>query len=315
MLALMLGGCATTPPLERAAIDRSAIELTEVPFHPQQRYQCGPAALATVLGWSGAAVTPEQLVARLYVPERQGSLPPEVQAQARQHGRLGYQLAGSLDALLDELAAGHPVMVLQNLGLSWWPRWHYAVVVGHDPVRREFVLRSGTQRRQLMSEAAFARSWALARHWALVVLPPGRVPASADPAGYLRAAFALEGAAGDEAAARAYWAGLERWPADPGLSLALSHVLHRAGHLAGADRALRSAIRGGAESGMLLNNLAWLLVEQRRWDEAEAAAASAITYGGQFLAEYRDTLAQIRCQRAGGGCSQVLAEGASAPRP
>ena len=82
-LALSLGGCASSPPLEPLAAGRDAVELSDVPFHPQERYQCGPAALATVLGWSGVAVSPEELVARLYVPARQGSLQPEVQAQAQ----------------------------------------------------------------------------------------------------------------------------------------------------------------------------------------------------------------------------------------
>jgi hypothetical protein len=34
--------------------------------------------------------------------------------------------------LCEEVAAGHPVIVLQNIGLSWYLVWHYAVVVGYD---------------------------------------------------------------------------------------------------------------------------------------------------------------------------------------
>ena len=36
-------------------------ELEAVPFFPQKAYQCGPAALATVLGAAGFAVTPDEL--------------------------------------------------------------------------------------------------------------------------------------------------------------------------------------------------------------------------------------------------------------
>jgi hypothetical protein len=34
-------------------------EVTEVPFFPQTGNDCGPAALAMVLGWSGGAARPE----------------------------------------------------------------------------------------------------------------------------------------------------------------------------------------------------------------------------------------------------------------
>src|SRR2546422_3737218 len=36
----------------------------------------------------------------------------------------------TLSDLLAEVAAGHPVLVFQNLGLHWIPRWHFAVAVG-----------------------------------------------------------------------------------------------------------------------------------------------------------------------------------------
>src|SRR3569623_1363896 len=124
-----------------------AVELDAVPFFPQERYQCGPAALATVLAWSGAAVTADQLVPQVYLPARQGSLQPELLAAARRYQRLPYVLEPDLAALLREVGAGHPVLVLQNLGLSWAPRWHNAVVVGYDLARDEVVLRSGAGRR------------------------------------------------------------------------------------------------------------------------------------------------------------------------
>jgi hypothetical protein len=33
---------------------------------------------------------------------------------------------------LREVAAGNPVLVLQNLSFAWAPVWHYAVVMGYD---------------------------------------------------------------------------------------------------------------------------------------------------------------------------------------
>ena len=66
-LLAVLAGCAQLVPQTVAlrsgwpAGVPERVEWTGVPFFPQVDYQCGPAALATVLGYSGVKVTPEQL--------------------------------------------------------------------------------------------------------------------------------------------------------------------------------------------------------------------------------------------------------------
>ena len=87
------------------------------PFFPQEEYQCGPAALATALVSAGAQTTPEALVPQVYVPERKGSFQVEMLAAARRHGMVSYALAPKFEDLLREIAAGTPVIVLQNLGI------------------------------------------------------------------------------------------------------------------------------------------------------------------------------------------------------
>jgi hypothetical protein len=98
----------------------------------------------------------------------------------------------ALDALLAEVAAGHPVLVLQNLGLDWLPRWHYAVVIGYDLERQELVLRSGTERRRITPFGVFLNTWDRAERWGIVVLPPQTLPARARPGPWLEAASGLE---------------------------------------------------------------------------------------------------------------------------
>ena len=126
--------------------------LDTVPFFPQQAYQCGPAAMAMVLGWSGLPVTPDNLVDEVYTPGRLGSLQPNLIAAARRRGRLAYPFNGP-QPLLAELAAGHPVVVLQNLGTATYPAWHYAVVVGRDRSTDQILLHSGTRARHQIGRA------------------------------------------------------------------------------------------------------------------------------------------------------------------
>ena len=143
---LVLAGCTSLGP---APPEDPRRELTDVPFFPQTAYQCGPAALATVLGATGIDTTPEALAPLVYIPGRKGSLQVEMLAAARRHGRVAVVLAPEFADLRTELDAGRPVLVLQNLGALGIRRWHFAVVVGYDAERDALILRSGTRRRHV----------------------------------------------------------------------------------------------------------------------------------------------------------------------
>lgn len=302
-LPLLLAGCASSGPGISAAElhGRPAVELTEVPFYPQERYQCGPAALAMTLDWSGSAVGPQTLTDRLYIPARQGSLQPELLAQARQQQRLAYRIPPQPQALLDELAAGHPVLVLQNLGLRWWPVWHYAVVIGYEPDTRSLLLHSGTVRRHQMALTTFLHTWARGGNWGIVTLKPGSVPASAEPGPYLAAAYDLEAASWGPQALLAYAAGVARWPSHAGLRLALANAHYAQGRVQEAAAVLQQGLDAGAVAPANYNNLALLLAELEDWAAAETAAREAVRLGGAKAGPYRATLGRI-CQQRPGGC-------------
>ena len=78
---MLAGSCVTRGPLLESS--SRVVELDATPFFPQARNECGPAALATVLGASLVAVTPEELEKRVYLPGRRGSLQIEMQAAPR----------------------------------------------------------------------------------------------------------------------------------------------------------------------------------------------------------------------------------------
>ena len=124
-------------------------------------------------------MTPQDLTPQVYLPGLAGSLQVEMLAATRRNGLLAYELAPKLDDLLAEVAAGSPAVVLQNLALSWYPVWHYSVVVGYDLEREEIILRSGLERRQALSLTTFEHTWESAGYWAMLALPPGRMPRTA----------------------------------------------------------------------------------------------------------------------------------------
>jgi hypothetical protein len=280
LLLVLLAGCAT-PPQTRQLLQTpgdtlpARVELAETPFFPQQQYQCGPAALATVLAAHGIGVTPDELVERVYVPALQGSLREEITATARDYGMLVYPLRASLADLLGETAHGNPVLVFQNLGLPLLPKWHFAVVTGYDLSTREILLRSGTTRRWRTSLGTFERTWARGNYWALVILPAGQIPASAVPASYLAAARDLEVTGRTGAAGSAYRAATERWPDLPAGWLAWGNNLYSAGQFRQSEAAFRMATVLAPADARAWNNLAYALLQNACATEAQQAAACA----------------------------------------
>lgn len=300
--ALLLAGCAT--PLQSTRLATSEypdpVELTDVPFYPQEDYQCGPAALAMALDSVGMTVTPDALTPEIYTPARHGSLQVEMLAGARRHGAIPYLLNPVLTDLLAEVAAGHPVVVLQNLGLSWYTKWHYAVVVGFDLAHDQMVLHSGLEARHLVPLATFERTWRRAGYWAIVVLPPGRLPKTAEETRYLQAVVPLERLERWSDAATAYRAAAVRWPDSLGAQLGLGNSRYALHDLAGAEQAYRAAVARHPDAAVAFNNLAQALADQGRWDDAEAAVNHALALGGPYADTYRATADEIRTRRTGG---------------
>lgn len=205
----MLGGCQSRAPLPDMASSEQQVE--DVPFFPQEDYQCGPAALATVLGHAGVPVSDSELVDEVWLPSRQGSLAMELVAAARARERLVYPVNTS-EALFASLDAGLPVLVMQNLALPRWPQWHFAVVTGYREDGRSVILNTDTREAHAQAWNRFVRTWARADRQGWILPAPGTLPTFAEPLATVQALQDLSGSAGHTAAA-AYWpAAAERWP-------------------------------------------------------------------------------------------------------
>lgn len=295
--ALVSAGCSINPDWQLAREgDPPGTLLLDTPFHPQTEYQCGPAALATVLGASGVEVAPEALVSQVYLPGREGSLQLELVAATRRAGRIPYAIDPEPEALLDELRAGRPVLVLQNLLVRTVPRWHYAVVVGADAGANRLVLNSGTEQGLEMPAPKFLRTWDWAGRWGLLSLRPGELPARADPVRYLAAVADFEQVAGSAAAAPAYQAALEHWPAEPRTHLAAGNQAYAAGELATAAGHYRDGLALAPADPVLGNNYASVLGELGCRAEAIAAldaTLQAYPAEGRWQSELEATRREI----------------------
>lgn len=289
MGAIALTACSLQPqPLP----EDSRKELTAVPFFPQTVHQCGPAALATVLDYSGVPTSPDELVGEVYIPERQGSLQIELLSATRRHERLPFVIQPDLDALRAEIAAGLPVLVLQDLGALWMHRWHYAVVIGYEPVDKVFILRSGTERRRHESLKRFAYSWDRAGRWGMLVLPAGVLPASATPEQYARALSEAVGRIAPNDITKNFDAAVARWDNSPTLLFAAANDAYAGQAFAQAESLYRRVLALEAGHVAARNNLATLLLDRGCVTAGQREAALALSIAAPadpFLKALRDT--------------------------
>lgn len=299
LCTLLLSACAATGVREvtqNKQLPRQA-ELINTPFYPQTLYQCGPAALATALNAVQISVTPEQLTPEVYIPSREGSLQIEMLAAARRHGALAVQIPPKLDAVIQEIVAGHVVVVMQNLGLSWAPSWHYAVVVGYDLNQEKIWLRSGTFKRFEMTLSSFQRTWARSEYWAFVALQPGQLPASAEVESVVTALIAFEKTANKQARLLAYQAAVMRWPEHLILLMGLGNAAYYANDLTAAAAAFQQAVDKHPTAAAAYNNLANVLLAQGHAVQAEKVAQQGLKVVGedaQLTAQLKQTLTEIK---------------------
>ena len=239
LAAVALGaGCAARGPLlmvPAAGLPPEA-ELVHTPFFPDTAYHCGPAALAMVLAERGLPILPADLVQQVFLPARQGSLQLEMLGAARRAGVVPVRIPGELPVLLAEIAAGNPVVVLQNLGLAARPVWHYAVAIGYSLLRREIVLRSGPQHRQRLELGVFESTWADGDRWSFVVMPVGVWPATVEVQQVVDACIGFERVAPPDDALRTYSSAVQQWPDELALRIGLGNTAYASGnHILAAD--------------------------------------------------------------------------------
>lgn len=285
---------SSTPRLQP---DAGYVNLDKTPFFAQTEYQCGPAALATVLVSSGVSVTPGELVEKVYIPERKGSLQVEMIAATRSYGRVPYLLRPQLSDIVDELHQGRPVLVFQNLG--WWikPFWHYAVVTGYDPGTEHILLRSGTDSDKRTDLSEFTRSWHRAGSWAFVALNPGELPVNVDFNRYFNSLTDMQNNASAEFMVDLYSATSRQFPDQPIVWFALANSYLKLGSYSSAVKSYLTALELDQDHIAANNNLAYSLSMLSCHKMALDYALKTVRLSelsNQFVWESRDTLNQIR---------------------
>ena len=255
--ALALGCASRTPQSDEvlAAHSERTVVLNDVPFIEQASGACGPSSLTMVLRHAAYPALLEEITAQTVTPAAKGTYPADLVGATRRQKAFGVAIQG-MPALLRELEAGHPVVIFENLGLSWYPQWHFAVVVGYDLPRGEILLHSGPNAFERTSLRMFERSWQLGDYWGFVVPAAGTLSASATELEQVSAAAALEEQGALEIADRTYAALLRKWPRSLGALIGRGNIAYARAQYRQAADYLKKATEFHPQSLAARNNLA-----------------------------------------------------------
>jgi ABC-type bacteriocin/lantibiotic exporter with double-glycine peptidase domain len=172
VLTIMISGCARKDfSTLRPSIEVRGHYIDGVPFYRQKESYCGPAALASVLGFWGRPASLEQITAAVYLPELRGTLPMDMENFMREAGLETITSAGTLEELKVRIRAGLPVICLLDLGFGPYRQPHYVTVIGFDDVNAVIIAHDGLKANSVIGYKTFEKEWTRAGHWMLIANP------------------------------------------------------------------------------------------------------------------------------------------------
>lgn len=141
--------------------------IENVPFYPQETYQCGPASLAGVLNYWKINVSPNDIVEEIYSKSAKGTLNIDMVLYAQGKGLNAIQYKGNMEDLKKNIGSGYPLIVLVDYGFSIYQVNHFMVVVGYN--EHGVIVNSGKEMAKFMPEKDFIKAWERAGFWTLLI--------------------------------------------------------------------------------------------------------------------------------------------------
>jgi ABC-type bacteriocin/lantibiotic exporter with double-glycine peptidase domain len=169
---LTMSGCgAASFDAIRPGLEARGHYIEGVPFVKQTEYDCGPAALASVLSFRGKAVDLERITKSVYLPSLRGTLPMDLERYAKDEGFRTSSSSGTAAALKTAIASNIPVICLLDLGFGFYRQPHFVTVIGFDDGNGLFIMHDGATPNRTMTYEDFEKKWARAGKWMIVVHP------------------------------------------------------------------------------------------------------------------------------------------------
>jgi tetratricopeptide (TPR) repeat protein len=216
-----------------------------------------------------------------------------MKATARRYGLVPYEINKNLKSVLRELSNDTPVIVLFNLGLKLVPAWHYSVVTGFDKTDKKIFLSAPKGDETWMTFEEFETFFERGGSWAIVALKPPSLPVSADEKEVIGAILDMYDTGAKDIARHASVSYISKNPSSYLGIATLANIYFLDGDFKSASFMYEQALALKPKDPIMLNNFAESLLKQNRLLEAKKYALEAVSIGGTFLQNYKNTLQEI----------------------
>lgn len=165
---IFLLSCAGTISVAEPA---KAKRIGNVPFYPQEMFQCGPASLSEVFNFWGKKVSPEAIAEEIYSKSAKGTLTMDMVLFSEKKGFAVRQYRGNLEDIRKNIDSGYPLIVLVDYGFSVYEKNHFMVVLGYG--EDGVIVHSGKEREKFIPLKNFLSPWGKTDFWTLLIVPRG----------------------------------------------------------------------------------------------------------------------------------------------
>ncbi len=226
----------------------------DVPFVAQKEKHCGPTSLYTILKEKDPTIQYQTLVDMTFSPGAEGAYKNDMLAAVRRLGYAPYPIP--LQQIPTAIGARQPVLVFQNLALSWYPLWHYSVIVGYSKPKQAFFVHDGKEAYKETSTKRLAKTWERGGKWSYVIMSPQEIPPFASHEQALQNAMIFERLNLFKQAKQAYQEISRRWPRNYESYIGLATLAYRDQEYQKAIIFTKKAINLSADNPYLFLNLA-----------------------------------------------------------
>ncbi len=163
---LFLFSCSTVQEIPES---RDIHIIENVPFYPQEDFQCGPSSLAMVLNHHGIQATPDEIAEETFSGSARGTLTIDMAIYAQKIGLQALQFKGNIEDLKRNIDTGYPVIVLVDYGFSLYQVNHFMVIIGYSEYG--VVVNSGRSKEKFVAWKEFLKAWEKTGFWTLLIKP------------------------------------------------------------------------------------------------------------------------------------------------
>ncbi len=172
LVLLLCSGCAlsgSSVSKRTSFPDNRTHLINEMPFYADDRYWCGPASLAGVLGYWNQPVSPKTIAGEIYSPNAKGTLPSDLQWFASNQGFDATIHQSDPEELKEWIQEDIPVIALVEYQNVWGSSPHFMVIVGYTP--ETVIVNSGLHEHQRIRWNRFNALWSRTDRVMVVIQP------------------------------------------------------------------------------------------------------------------------------------------------